>query len=66
MCLVCLELNKMTFDQAFNELQKIPDGFDHKKEVEALIKSHFSKDKENIRLDTLRELATKYRNGKWK
>lgn len=67
-CLACIEIQsgKMSFNEAFNELQKIPEGFEHRKEVEKLIKNHFNKDKELIRLDTLCELAKKYQNGKWK
>lgn len=65
-CLICLELDKMSFSEAFVALEKIPDSSSHKKEVESLIKNHFNKDRDLIRLETLRELANKYRNGKFK
>ncbi len=61
MCIICLSLDKMDFNTAYNELQKIPEGFDHRKEVEKLIKEKFKGSKETIRLETLRELAIKYK-----
>lgn len=66
MCIICLQLDKLSFSEAWNQLEQIPVGFDHRKDVEKLIKERFKGDKEIIRIETLRDLANKYRIKKGK